>query len=227
MNLIPRTPANHDWLQLGSSARRSERILLSESTLILGRGETADHSFENSLISRNHAEIAQVNGNWTIRDLGSNNGTQVNNVKLSLDPVILRDGDVIDLAGVVALTYRMTSSANDTIARTHTSRSFAQSSAEFIIDSSTRNVYIQSRLVDPPLSQKQFDILAYLYDRRNQAISKDEIALAGWPEYGEVGVGDEELKQTIYRIRSKLNSAEPGAGKILKTLRNFGYMLAL
>ena len=218
-------PPSDDWLQFGSGNRQSERIYLSYTPLVLGRGPDADHSFEHSSVSRRHAEVAEVNTNWTVRDLGSSNGTKVNGKVLSSEPMILRDGDTISLAGVVTLRYRIHRLAEETIGMTSSVSRSADATQALRVDAATRNVYVGAILLDPPFSQKQFDILNYLYQQRDQVIHKDELARVGWPEYADFGVGDEEIKQTIYRIRTRLNTAQPGAGKMLKSRRNVGYIL--
>ena len=50
------------------------------------------------------------------------------------------------------------------------------------VDPTTRQVYVDGNVLDPPLSVKQFDLLWYLYQNRGRAVSKDEIALHVWSE---------------------------------------------
>jgi len=67
--------------------------LASKSTYLLGREDpisgiypdvdTTGSGGENSGVSRRHAEILQQGGQWVIRDLGSTNGTFVNNQRLA------------------------------------------------------------------------------------------------------------------------------------------------
>lgn len=65
----------------------------------LGRGPENPVELSNDHVSRKHA-IIQVQGNaefWLV-DLGSSNGTYVNERRVSR-PLALKDGDVIDMAG--------------------------------------------------------------------------------------------------------------------------------
>ena len=67
--------------------------LASKSTYLLGREDsisgiypdvdTTGSGGENSGVSRRHAEILQQGSQWVIRDLGSTNGTFVNNQRLA------------------------------------------------------------------------------------------------------------------------------------------------
>jgi pSer/pThr/pTyr-binding forkhead associated (FHA) protein len=50
---------------------------------------------QNSIVSRNHAEIFFENGRYWIKDLGSKNGTFLNGQKILSRPVALRTNDVL------------------------------------------------------------------------------------------------------------------------------------
>ena len=54
-------------------------------------------------VSRRHAEILYDTGDWYVRDLGSTNGTLVNDV--DVDECVLRDGDLVTI-GLVTLEFR-------------------------------------------------------------------------------------------------------------------------
>ncbi|MBP3884713.1 MAG: DUF3662 and FHA domain-containing protein [Olsenella sp.] len=54
-------------------------------------------------VSRHHAELTFDGRNWTITDLGSTNGTMVNNI--DVDSCVLRDGDLITV-GLMNLEFR-------------------------------------------------------------------------------------------------------------------------
>jgi len=72
----------------------SRQYDLGERTVI-GRGDATTIRVLDVLISKQHAEISHDNGRWSIRDLGSSNGTIVNGRRVhALD---LSEGDVISL----------------------------------------------------------------------------------------------------------------------------------
>lgn len=60
----------------------------------LGRGSTNEIVLQDTQSSRQHAEISQQGDRFTIRDLGSTNGTFVNNERLTA-PRVLQPGDQI------------------------------------------------------------------------------------------------------------------------------------
>lgn len=74
--------------------------LAMHNVATIGRNESNDIVIPNVAVSRNHAEIKNVNGQFVIRDLGSMNGTIVNDSVLK-GTRQLRDGDVIRINSTV------------------------------------------------------------------------------------------------------------------------------
>src|SRR4029077_1678499 len=62
----------------------------------VGRAPTNRIVIRDDVCSRNHCEIFQTGRNWTLRDLGSRNGTVVNGHRIVTDWE-LDDGDVIQI----------------------------------------------------------------------------------------------------------------------------------
>jgi pSer/pThr/pTyr-binding forkhead associated (FHA) protein len=69
----------------------------------LGRGKEVDLTFPHSQISREHCQITEESGNLFIRDLGSLNGTRVNDQPIS-EPTQITPGDTVSLG---KLTFRI------------------------------------------------------------------------------------------------------------------------
>jgi phosphoserine phosphatase RsbU/P len=65
-------------------------------TITLGRANECTIPIKDRYLSRRHAEIVFLGGEWLVRDCGSVNGTLLNGAKLAL-PVPLRPGDRIAL----------------------------------------------------------------------------------------------------------------------------------
>lgn len=72
------------------------------SRIRIGRELGCDLLLDDTSVSRHHAEIVRENGGWTIRDLHSTNGVQVNGQ--AVDTAHLRPGDRLRL-GVFQLVF--------------------------------------------------------------------------------------------------------------------------
>jgi catechol 2,3-dioxygenase-like lactoylglutathione lyase family enzyme len=79
-------------------------VALDQDSISVGRAETNQLAFpEDDGLSREHALIELGDDGWTVRDLGSRNGTLVNGKKLEKGH-LLRCGDRIS-ASCITLTY--------------------------------------------------------------------------------------------------------------------------
>jgi pSer/pThr/pTyr-binding forkhead associated (FHA) protein len=69
-------------------------------TLQIGRDSSCDVSLSDTYASQQHARISQRNGSWVIEDLGSTNGTYLNQRKVTV-PTALAPGDTIRIGKTV------------------------------------------------------------------------------------------------------------------------------
>jgi pSer/pThr/pTyr-binding forkhead associated (FHA) protein/tetratricopeptide (TPR) repeat protein len=72
------------------------KVPLAGSLFIIGRSDKCEVPIDETLASRQHAEITAKGERYMIRDLGSTNGTLVNGEKLTYSRE-LRDGDQIEI----------------------------------------------------------------------------------------------------------------------------------
>ncbi len=77
---------------------------LDDGTHVIGRSDQADLVIPDRSLSRQHARLIFMDGDWTIEDLGSRNGTLVNRQRIDR-PTPLRSGDVVAL-GASTFTVR-------------------------------------------------------------------------------------------------------------------------
>jgi DNA-binding CsgD family transcriptional regulator len=83
----------------GYSARGRQVFPLEGERITLGRSAEADVHLEgDDKVSRLHAVLERLDGGWRISDLGSRNGTFVNELRMH-EPVALRPGDALRLGG--------------------------------------------------------------------------------------------------------------------------------
>jgi DNA-binding response OmpR family regulator len=86
---------------------------------------------------------------------------------------------------------------------------------EILIDKSAREVKINGHTID--LTLKEFELLLYLYEHKNIAISREQIldAVWGYEYYGDLRTVDTHIKN----IREKLGEYR----EYIQTVRGFGY----
>lgn len=80
------------WFTFLEGARKGEVIPLSASTVI-GADDDCAVTIQENFVSGRHAEVFRTEDGFVLRDLGSTNGTYLNDVKA--DEVALVDGDLV------------------------------------------------------------------------------------------------------------------------------------
>lgn len=79
---------------IGSS--RKEPVRVTKSSFVIGRAADCDLQLASPLVSRHHCALVVKDG-VRLRDLGSRNGTHVNEDRVA-DDHLLADGDLIRIA---------------------------------------------------------------------------------------------------------------------------------
>ncbi len=87
-------------LVLYSGPEPGQRTPLPEGTLVLGRAPDCHLPLDSPSISRRHAELQVQGDEVRLRDLGSVNGSHVNEHRV-LGSVLLKDGDMLRLGDVL------------------------------------------------------------------------------------------------------------------------------
>lgn len=78
-----------------------ERVLLDGETIKVGRQATCRVAFDDSNVSREHAQLRRGPDGWMILDLGSTNGTKINGLKISAEQLLV-NGDEIAFGTSIA-----------------------------------------------------------------------------------------------------------------------------
>ena len=198
-------------------------IPINASSVIAGNSDAVDIKLENQFVSRRHFQVRFELDVFYISDLGSTNGTYLNGSKLNPnEEQILRDGDRIGL-GVDAVLLVFSGPAGTVRIDTAViARAGRKDDEDLVVDSSSRDVWVRGGKL-PSLPRKEFDILECLFSSRGQAVSRDEIAAAGWPERPD-DVPNSDIDQYIRRLRRKIEE-DPSEPKIILTRVGYGYTI--
>jgi pSer/pThr/pTyr-binding forkhead associated (FHA) protein len=182
---------------------------LSVQAVTIGRAVECDIVIASKRISRENTRIRQDGRHWFVEDLASTNGTYLNGERI-ITGMKLRDGDSIKVGDVIFIFHDP-----DTTTRENPV-------PELEVDSTAGVVRVNRKAVS--LSPKEYLLLAYLYERRGQVCSKNDIGLAVWPEYVSGGIFDYQIENLVRRLRTRieLDPADPG---LLFTVRGLGYKL--
>ena len=92
-------------LEVLDDGKRVEEISITRTPVTIGRLSSNDVVLSDNNVSRRHAEIRREGGNWLLVDLGSTNGSLVNE-KLAREHR-LADGDRVTF-GTTELVFRLT-----------------------------------------------------------------------------------------------------------------------
>jgi hypothetical protein len=86
-------------LEAGGSSLKPGQVLELTDGAVLGRAETAQVRLLDAAVSSQHARLSRVGRAWVLTDLGSTNGTLLNDVPVQRQ-ARLQAGDVLALGNV-------------------------------------------------------------------------------------------------------------------------------
>lgn len=190
------------WLQRLDSEDEGAVWKIAKTGFSIGRADLSDLVIPSARISRRQARIQVKNtGVYYLQDLGSQNGTFVNGRLLESIPHQLKDGDEIVFGGVAAFRFY---DPDETRQGPRIGRLQG-----IWVDEAVGAVWVDARLVDPPLSPAQFALLHLLYERAGQIVPREEIITAVWPNADHSGVSREAVDGLIKRLRRRLRQTQP------------------
>ena len=180
--------------------------LVEAQRVTIGRDSACEVAISSHLISRQHARVAWADGVPAVQDLGSRNGTSLNNTPLEPNqPKALQHGDVIGigpwLARVVAHEATLTAMILP-ITNNH-----PLPITVLLLDEAKREVWVRGTLLHPPLSEPQFVLLHTLAQANGIWVSRAACASTIWPD-AKGGDLNEALDGVIKRLRARLKEAD-------------------
>jgi DNA-binding response OmpR family regulator len=183
---------------------------LTDETTTIGRGVENTIVITSRRVSREHASVQRQGRRVILSDLGSTNGTFLNDERV-LAALELRDGDAITIGDVVLAFHDPESTYLET------------PFPELKVDVAAGVVRVDRRAV--ALSPKEFALLSYLDEHRGAVCSKDDIGAQVWPEYRE-SVYDYQIENLVRRLRARIEP-DPANPQLLLTVRGMGYKLVV
>jgi hypothetical protein len=196
----------------GMPGRMGDEILLAQDVTTLGRAPSCQVVIDSDFASRRHAQIIRRDQLYWVKDLGSKNGTLLNGEPLSGEAP-LSDGAEIRIGDT-----------NFTFVDTEVTQTFVGVGTEAVplrVEPGTREVWVHGEKLSPRLSLKQFDLLNFLYMRTGEAVSKDEIIAAVWPEAESGAIYDYQVDKMVSRVRERIGK------DWIETVWGYGYRLQL
>jgi pSer/pThr/pTyr-binding forkhead associated (FHA) protein len=79
---------------------KGKKIVLPEREVMIGRDETSFIRMTSTDVSRQHTSLSPTDKGLLVRDLGSQNGTIVNSVKIEAE-TLLQPGDLLQIGPIV------------------------------------------------------------------------------------------------------------------------------
>jgi hypothetical protein len=202
---------------------------LSSPYTIVGRltsQSKPDIELSADVISRQHLEIVQQGSGYWVKDLGSTNGTMLNDDRIIPGNLYeLKHNARIGLGveGMLAHTVLVFKESDDTNIMHGKESATGKPVAWLQIDEGKKEAVIDGK--QKKLSKKEYDLLLLLYRNAGNICSRDDIIEAVWPESQDTSaISDATIDQLIHRLREKVEP-EPARPSRIVSKKAFGYML--
>ncbi len=191
-----------------------------DQAVMIGRDSSCEVVIPDRQVSRFHARLMPAPEGVILEDLGSKNGTHCNGQKI-MEPVVLQDGDQIQVAIVQNFTFL---SSDSTVPLETGGLPFGVRSPRLRLESRSRRVWVGKQELLPPLSVPQFLLLKALYERPGQVVLRQDLITAIWKDEEAEGVSEQALDALVRRLRDRLGEVAPEREYIV-TVRGHGLRL--
>ncbi|MEX2030046.1 MAG: FHA domain-containing protein [Anaerolineales bacterium] len=195
------------------------RFPLDREEFLIGRGQDCALVIADRQVSRHHVRLRKVEEGYVVEDLGSKNGTHVNGARVA-GPLVLQDGDVIQVALAAKLTYV----ASEATLPLSLGEASEIGLGRVRMDPGAHRVWVTEKELDPPLSPPQYRLLELLYQNPSRVVSREEIVGYVWAGAEGEGVSEQAIDALARRLRERLADLDPG-WDYLVTVRGHGFRL--
>ena len=214
-------------VEKGDSRDVGKRFSLGEKAVVIGRctpQNEPDIPLNDDYVSRRHAEIALEQGRFVVRDLGSTNGTMLDDERLAAGQALeLRHDSVVGIGvtgGSARVMLRFKVSPTQSTVRLEVDEPAPLRWLRH--DEGTGQVWVDGKPI--VLSRKEYDLMAFLSGRPGKLCSRDEVIACAWPKDDPGGVSEAAIDQLVHRLRLKIEP-DPERPVRLISRKGFGYLL--
>jgi len=215
----------------GDAEDVGKTFTLSEHTSVVGRRTSQTRpeiELNDEVVSRRHLEILFTDDKYWVRDLGSTNGTSLNDDRIIGGKLYLlkhnsKIGLGIEGGSAHTLLLFKESEGTDVIHKKRHSTDKIPSVEWLKVDERKKEVYVDGK--HKKLSRKEYELLLFLYKNAGNICSREEIIEAVWPDSKDFSaISDATIDQLVHRLREKVES-EPSKPLRIISKKAFGYML--
>lgn len=199
--------------------KAGQRWTIREDLLVIGRGGECDLVLPERQVSREHIRIFRDGDTYYLEDLDSKNGTWVNGKQIKAATVPLKDGDEIQIALAVKITFVGSEATAPLLVD-----ELPNTLGRLQLNRDSRRVFIGGFEVDPPLSLPQYRLLELLYDGAGAVCTRDEVVESVWPDAVGEGVSEQAIDALVRRLRDRLAEVDPHH-QFIVTVRGHGFRL--
>ncbi len=207
---------------------------LNKAVVVVGRStpqNRPDIELNDEVVSRRHIEILLKDGKYWVKDLGSTNGTMLNDDRINAGNLYeLKHDSKIGLglegnSSRIVLVFKESEDTNiihnkEISASKHDVKLTV---AWLSIDEGKKEVLIDGE--QRKLSKKEYELLLFLYKNVGNVCSRDQIIEAVWPESKDTSaISDATIDQLIHRLRERVEPEPANPSRIISK-KAFGYML--
>jgi len=218
----------------GGAEDMGKIFTLNRPVAVVGRRtsqSTPDIDLNDEAVSRRHMEIMLKDDRYWVRDLGSTNGTMLNDDRIIAGNLYeLKHNSRIGL-GVEGASSRIVlvfkESEDTNIIHGKEDKAGMHDNALTVtwlkIDQGRKEALIDGK--QKKLSKKEYELLVFLYKNAGNICSRDEIIQEVWPESKDSSaISDATIDQLIHRLREKVEPRPAEPSRIISK-KAFGYML--
>jgi len=194
---------------------KGERWVVNK-ILTIGREMTCDVVIPDRQVSRFHARLTPALDGIIVEDLGSKNGLHRNGTPV-VGKIFLQDGDMLQVALAQQFLFLTTDATVPLM-------DFEAASGGVRLDLRSRMVWVDNKMIIPPLTALQFSVLRVLSEHKGQVVDRHQLVGEVWGDDEAVGVSDPALDALLRRLRDRIAVIDPTHAYIV-TIRGHGIRL--